>query len=267
MPRMIAYLGNDDSLTPVAVQSLRDSLDFPPTSESSGFGFGWIQDGRSLLRTNPKPGAAGPDFVGLMADIPSRSIVGHLRGSDEEGVDALDLQPFRFRRWVFAHVGEEPELEQTRAELLETVPEFIRGNVKGGRGSEVLGHLFLGELHRGDLLERGRTRPQACAEALFETMSRVQVEAAIAEFSFVAVTERGIVAGGLGRPLYFRQIRGLDQLREQPLFAGHHPKPVRHPSFKAVVVTDSAVTEDDGWSEIEDGRVLFVDTDWNVDFV
>lgn len=266
MPRMIAYLCNDDSLTPVAIQGLHDAVEFPATSKSTGFGFGWIQDGRSLLRTNPKPAGGGPDFLSLMADIPSRAIVGHFRDTDEEPADALELQPFRFRRWVFAHAGESPQIEETQNDLLQTIPEFIRGNIKGGAGAEILGHMFLTELHRRDLLERGRTKPQACAEAMLETMNRLQVEAAIADYAAVSVTERGLVAGRLGRPLFYRQIRGLEQFREQPLFAGHKPKPVRHPSFKAVVVTDAPAMEN-GWTEVADGRALYVDADWNVQLV
>lgn len=263
MARLIALLCNDDSLTPLAVRGLRESVDFPSTQEASGFGYGWIQDGRSLLRTTPKPGSGTPDFMDLMADIPARAIVGHIREPDGGSSPTLDLQPFRFRKWVFAHVGEQPELEQTRGRLLESVPDFIQGNIKGSTSSEVFGHRFLSELYSSGLLDKGRTSPERCAEGLAETIRAVQIEAAVAEFAAVAVTERSMVAGSIGRQLYYREVRGLQDSREQPLFAGHKPKQTSYPSFKGVWVTDSPTDASD-WEALPDGHVLSVGSGWDI---
>jgi len=255
-------LCNDDSLTAVAVGTVRDLVEFPDAATSSGFGFGWVQDGRSLLRANPKP-SSGAMFMDLMADIPARSVVGHIRGPEDEEVATLDLQPFRFRRWVLAHGGEEPHIGPMLDSLLDSIPEFVRGNVKGTTGSEVLAHVFLGHLYQRGLLDEGRTDPAGCAAALAETMRQVQLEAAIASFAAVAVTDRMLVAGGFGHALAFRVVRGLSHFKDQPLFAGHKPKPTQHPTFKGVFVTD-APTEGADWVEVPDGHVMWVDRDWEI---
>ncbi len=265
MTRLIAYICNNDSLNSVAVEALAPSLDVWPDEKPPGFGFGWIQDGRSLLRTTPKPSDGMPSLTGMLGDIRTRSFVAHVLEPGQQPAPALDLQPFRFRKWVCAHTGEVPEVDDARRELLETIPSFIRTNVKGDSGSEILCHMFLSELHGRSVLEDGRRDPRAAAEALHATMTRLQSEAAIAEFALVAVTERGLLAGAFGSDLFYREQRGLEE-KEAPLFAGHSPRPIQHPSFKSVTVTNAPNPDAEGWTKIPDGKVLFV-RDWTVEFV
>ena len=68
MAKLIGFLCNDDSLTATAFGAMRAEMAFPQATVSPGFGFGWIQDGRTLLRTHPKPAAGSPDLVSLASD-------------------------------------------------------------------------------------------------------------------------------------------------------------------------------------------------------
>lgn len=265
MPRMIAYLCNDDNLTPVALRLVRDSIELPPTGESSGFGFGWIQEGRSLLRTTPKPSRSSGALLDLMADLRTRASIGAVRDASEGPADPLALQPFRFRRWVFAHAGEDAGLAETHQQLLAEVPGFVSGNIKGTSSSEVFGHVFLGELHGENLLDT-RIDPEGCAAALAAAIRKIQIGAAVADLGIVAVSDRTLVAGAIGHPLYYREVRGLSHFKEEPLFAGHKPRPSSHPSFKAIFVTDAAVDGEE-WKLLPDGHVMWLDRDWNVAFV
>ena len=262
MSRLIAYMGNDDNLTWLALRAVGDELRLKPAATSSGVGLGWLQDGRSLLRNNPRPADDSPAFVDLLADIHSRSIIGYLRDGELEAVEPLELQPFRFRKWVFAQTGEEPADVGVRQALLEDVPAFIRGNIKGRAFSEAAFHHFLSRLHGHSVLEHSRTNPRGCAEALAETMRAVETGAAVADLSIAATTERVFVAGRLGAPLYYRAIRGLVAPAAEPLFAGHRPKAIEHPSFKAIVVCNGE-PEGEAWEEVPDRHVLWIDRDWS----
>lgn len=263
MSRLVAFTCNDHSLTPVAVRVAAASLDIPDVDETSGFGFGWIQDGRTLLRTHPRPTAGAPQFLDLMADIPARSIIGHYRDFDEGSASTRDMQPFRFRSWVVAHAGEAPETDASQTRLLAAVPEFVRGNVKGTSGAEVAGHLFLGRLYEAGLLDQARTAPARVADVMGASLRELSIQAAVVSASLVGVTERMLVAATLGRPLYYRLQLGISRDSEKPLFAGHTPKAVNHPTFKALVVTDSP--DDVGaWEEVPDAHSLTIDRDWNL---
>lgn len=263
MPRMIAYLCNDDSLTPVALRQAKASLDVLSPADSGGFGFGWLQGGRSLLRTTPRPGKGSAELLDLMADLRTRSCVGVIRDPEQGHVDPLDMQPFRFRRWLFAHTGEQVELPEIHAELLQDVPGFVASNIKGTTSAEVFGHLFLSELHSRNLLE-SRVDREACSEALAEAIRKIQIGVAVAKFAGLAVSERTLIAGGIGHELHYREFRGISQL-EEPLFAGHKPKSTDHPSFKAILVTNAPTNTDD-WVPIPDGQLLWIDRHWDVHF-
>lgn len=265
MPRLIAYLCNDDSLTPVALRAMQGSLELPPTAESGGFGLGWLQDGRSLLRTTPKPAPSSPALLDLMSDIRARALIGYVRDVSDGTVDTLNLQPFRMRRWVFAHGGEEAELAQTHQQLLGDVAKFVAGNIKGTSSAEVFGHVFLGELHARNLLDSAPDAAGQCANALATAIRKIQIGAAIADLGAIAVSDRMLIAGAVGHPLHYREMRGLSQMKEEPLFAGHKPKPTSHPTFKAVFVTDGP-TMGDEWKVVPDGHVMWLDRDWTVKF-
>ena len=262
MPRFLAFMCNDDNLTPVALRDLRERVAIPSTSDSSGFGFGWLQDGRSLLRTTPKPSSGVPELLDLMSDARARTLLGHILTMEEGSVATLDLQPFRFRRWIVAHAGEVVGHAQTLAGLKETLPSFVAANIKGSNPSEILSHVFLAELHRLNLIDNATNR-RGCGEAMAKTVQRLQVEATVAELALAAISERSIVAAAIGRPLRYYEYRGLSRQDGEPLFAGHKPKRLSHPTFKALALTDGEVVGE-GWKDVPDGHVLWVDDQWNV---
>ncbi len=265
MSRLIGYVCNDDSLMPVALRLIQESVELPPTAKSGGFGLGWLKEGRSLLRTTPKPAPSSPALLDLMADIRARALIACVRDR-REVVDTLDQQPFRLRRWVFAHGGEDAGLPATHQQLLADVPRFVSSNVKGTTSSEVFGHVFLNELHRRNLLDAEADAAGQCAAALAAAIRTIQVGAAVADFAAISISARLLIAGALGHALHFREVRGLSQTKELPLFAGHKPRPTSHPTFKALFVTDAPVRGPE-WQEVPDGHVLWLERDWTARFL
>jgi len=242
------------------LRELSDELELPETGESSGVGLGWVQGSRSLLRTNPKPAPNSASLVDLMTDVPARSILGFLRSTEES---SRPLQPFRFRKWVFAHLGETPSGEETIEDLLDGVPQFIRGNLKGKSPQKVFFHAFLGRLHSRNQLEAIPVDTEAVAEAMADTAGHIQRAAAVADFAAVAASERKLVVARLGTPLFYRLISGLEVPVEAPMFAGHRPKTSQYPAFRAVALTNAAERPGPEWVEVPDRTVLFFDEDWN----
>lgn len=251
MAEFIAYLCNDHNLTSVLFDALQ--IDTPRQKPSS---IGWIQDGRSLLREQPKP-TQNFTLTRVMGDVPSRSIIGYV--ADEPS----NLQPIRFRRWLFAHDGEFSELHETQDAFLDDVPDFIRASVGEATGSQIVFQKFLASLHGNDILDAQIPPAEMCAAALMNAMTASLLEAAVADFGAVAVSERAIVASSFNHPLYFQVIRGLERPLET-LFAGHQPKPTQYPNFKAIVVTNIEPEQREGWSVVDDQTTLYVDRNWDV---
>jgi hypothetical protein len=145
------------------------------------------------------------------------------------------------------------------------VPEFISSNIKGESGEELMFHQFLTELHHAGQLGKGQADARVCADSLASAIRGAQSHA-LAEYASVAVSERVVLFASVGVPLYYREVRGLTESREKPLFAGHRPKPIEHPSFKAFMVVECDESPGDSWTAAPDGQVGWVGRDWKLRF-
>ena len=259
MSRLIAYACNNDSLTQAALKAFGAELDLDSLTAPSGVGIGWVQGDRSLLRTNPKPLKPAPSILHLMSDVPGRATIGYVRDGSLGVVRAVNLQPFRFQRWVYAHVGGVSGAEALRARL----PEHILRNIKGDSASEVIFHALVDELRRSDLLKKTPIRPQAVVTTLAEAVSEMESQGAVENLQIVLGTYRRIFAIRLGAPLYVRVIRGLE-VKEEPIFAGHRPKAKKYSTFRAMLIVNGPRPV--GWEEVPDRRVVWLDDAWNLRF-
>lgn len=264
MFRLLGYLCNDATLNAAFFKHGLEHLEIDAVDVSSGLGLGWVQDGRSLLRTMPRPSRSSATLEAMLGDIPARSLIAHSRDTSDEPAATLDLQPFRYRRWVYAHAGELPASKELRSELLGNVPEFIAGNVKGDSGEEIMFHLFVAKLHEESQLD-GHTHGERCAAAMAHAVVDAQ-QVALASYAGIAVSERLMVFASAGVPVWYREVRGLSEAREKPLFAGHRPKPIDHASFKALMVVQADDSPGESWERAPDGQVGWMERDWKLRF-
>jgi glutamine amidotransferase len=268
MSRLLGYMCSDDSLTPYAMEEVRQQAWLDEANQPASLGFGWVQESRTLLRKHPSQSSEPVDVLGLLADIPARAIVGHMRENLDGAVDSLDLQPFRFRKWVYSQSGQVPRMEEFREELVARTPDHIRRNIAGKTGAEVVFHRFYHWLKKTGALTPSRAQGRRAAQALAATVDELEAQAHAAGFEgplsldIVAATERLVVAARLGDPIHYRVFDGMEQPGEEPLFAGHRPKRIKHPHFKGVFLGSKLRPEADGWRELSERSVMWVDGSW-----
>ncbi len=268
MSQVFGYICSDDSLTGVVMGQEGEPLRAIGPDERVGLGVGYLQDGRSLLRKHPKRKAASVDIPSLLGDIPSRSLVGHVRHSEQGSAGTKQLQPFRFRNWVYAQSGGSQGLEDTYDSLRASVPDHVRRNIKGTTMAELIFHIFVTNVGP-DLTKTPRSeRPELFARKLAQTMVQLQQsnsdngDNGLGSVQAVAVTDRCIVATRIGGSLHYRLVEGIEEPEEEPLFAGHKPKTIVHDRFRALLVANQI--DDDRWEEIPDHSVMWVDRDWEI---
>lgn len=268
MSRLLGYMCSDDSLTPYATDEVRRQAWLDEASQAATLGFGWVQESRTLLRKHPSQSNDPVDVLGLLADIPARSIVGHMRENPDAAVDALDLQPFRFRKWVYAQSGNVPRMEAFRDELVAETPDHIRRNIAGKTGAEVVFHRFYYWLKEYNALVPSRLQGERAARAVAATLDEMERRAHEVGFEgplsvdLVAATERLVVAARLGDPVHYRVFDGIEQPSEEPLFAGHRPKKIKHPHFRGVFVGSNIHPVTDDWRELAERSVMWIDGTW-----
>jgi glutamine amidotransferase len=216
MSRLFAYMGNDQDRAKCALYSARALLvaDGAAQKTYDGWGLGFYQGGEVLLQRRPKPPADPVDFYALARELRTDMIIGHVRAGTVGKPKNENTHPFRFRSWLFAHHGTVPNFEHAREELLSTVPDYLRRNIRGQTDSEALFHLVLAFLHGSGKLDDINISTALVRDALARALASVEKaagkEATQAMECALALTNgRQLVATRHGAPVYLQQQNGI----------------------------------------------------------
>lgn len=266
MTQLLGYICSDSSLTPYALKEVRREAWAQSSTPWAATGFGWIQESRTLLRKHPHHGDP-VDMLGLMADMSARSLVGHMSQDTNGGVDSLDLQPFRFRQWVYAQTGSLPQLDTYRSDMLAETPDYLRRGVRGSTDAELIFLRFYHHMCENGALARGDLHSEKIASALATTLSEAQSyrrsgDEEVFGLNIVAATERFMVAARTGPAMHLRMFAGMKHPTEEPLFAGHRPKTVEHPQFRAAFLASGLQPTKGDWRELAPNTITWVDSEW-----
>lgn len=179
-----------------------------------------------------------------------------------------NAQPFRFRQWLFAHVGEVDRADAVRDRLYEQLPEFLQSAVRGGTLSEVIFAQFLAELRSVGRTEDPTLEGPMAASLLKKAARAVeQVSGEVggtskAKLALVATNGRVLVAARRGQQaLAYRLLEGRAECARCGITAEAKESEVavRDHRRRRSVVLASSPNAGDGWVAVPDGGVLSVD--------
>ncbi len=269
MSRLVAYFGNEPERIECALFPARLALYARTTEATAGFGMGFVQGGDVLLQKRPRSEATEVDFFSLAKDLPAHALIGRVGLDDDGRTTAENADPFRFRWWLFGLVGETGGFFHVRERLLQSVPDFLRRNIRGRSPSEHIFHLFLAFLHDAGLLESLSPQPEAVQRALHESVMFVDrllaaVGSASTRLALVATNGRCLVAESHAHPLGFLEIRGITDCavcrgRGQD---EQYDRRVSHDTLRAVAIeANPAAPARPGWTPVRDGEALVVGAD------
>ncbi|MFY0530442.1 class II glutamine amidotransferase [Archangium gephyra] len=184
-----------------------------------------------------------------------------------------NTQPFRSRRWLFAHQGRLEDFADIRAGLLDEVPDFLKRQIRGETDSEVAFALFLKRLWETGHADDPRLPAEVAGRLLAETaksLSQASARAGAALTSTVNLLATNgyiLVATRLGgQPLYYTRLEGTDRCEVcglQPETPETQPGVAAHRRRRSVVVA-SHLKRPAGWVELAEGSVLTVGADLQV---
>lgn len=223
----------------------------------SRWGLGYVQSAEVLLSRHPRPSREGLDFFAVLGDLKSDYVIGY--AADDDGWNGgANTQPYRFRRWLFAHQGALDLPPAAAAAALEQVPDFLRRNIKGKASAELVFHVFLSLLHEAGQIDDHNLDPADTRRALRDTAERIAEHARAAGGgdgvgNLVVSNSRSMVAVRLGSPLYLRRLK-------------HQEDPKRPDTeFKAVLVVDGNELPGEGFEELPEGSALLISRDVTTD--
>lgn len=273
--RMIGYVASDRGRLDCALHMLDEELCSAP---GAGYGVGHYTDDALLLNRRPGVEVTDHRFAEFTGGIKTHMLLLHAFPLLARKVHASDLHPFKFRHWAAATTGD-CEMDaalgaQVREEILESVPDFIRRNIKGEGIAEGFFHHFLWRLHGVNQLDIGRSEPGPVVAAL-----RASIEFLHGCFERTGqadpcpqnalVTDGNIlVALRAGGRLAYRLQEGITDCRlcfgdSEPLDSFSVRE--SHQRFRAVFVASDLKQIPAGWQEIESGAAVVVGSDLKVD--
>ena len=266
---LVAYTGNEPENVACALFSARSALVSRGGENIEGWGLGFVQGGDVLLQKRPRVDARGIDLYGLVKDLRADALVGHVGLAP--GATAEDSDPFRFRSWLFGSVGDisETGFEAVRDRLLESVPDFLRRNIRGRSPSEHVFHLFLAFLHDAGTLDTPSPSPTLVHGALRNSMTFLDRLLASSgspsmRLALVATNGRCFVAANGAHPLRYLHVEGISDCPVcRGRVDGHRDgRRIAHEGLRAVIVEASRDIETRaGWGEVPERSVLIVGAD------
>jgi len=158
MARLFGLIGNRADLSGRVLELEREALLVPAGQVPPGplsWGVGFYQGGEVLIRRRPTDERNSLDLSALAKDLRSDLMVGHVRAATVGSVRTENTHPFRYREWLFAHTGSVMKYDAIRQRLLDSIPEFLRKNIRGDTDSEILFHVVLSFLHDANRLHDG----------------------------------------------------------------------------------------------------------------
>jgi predicted glutamine amidotransferase len=270
MSRLFGVRVSDASLLSCALYPFAKDLVTEVSEDNrEGWGVGFYQDDRVLVKKRPQSLKTKIDFAELAADVRTQSMICHARKPTSGMLAPEDTHPFQFRTWLFAHHGMLESFDARKAAIEEKIPEFLRQHLAGDTDSERAFFLFLTALSRSthQRLEDPTIRPEQVGDALRSSIQELKATQTKDPdtLNFIVTNGRTMVATGVNRPLYTATIQGIKdcpRCRVAPLVAGREPTAVDHPHLKAVLVA-TGLSHPTQWQEVPDNSMVLVDREVN----
>ncbi len=260
MSKLFACMCNQPKRLSAALAPVRATLVAePPVSR---WGLAYSQSGDVLLVRTPKSSDKPVDLAAPLAEIPTDCAIAQSLRDTGEGIPGGtdNTPPYRFRRWMFAMSGN-LDISDTggiAARLIEHVPEYMRRNIKGRTGAELVFHVFLAMLHDEGSVDDPNLPVASTRRALAATLKLVAAEVAkgtvTAPLGNVALSNgRSMVLARIDEPLRLRRLWVTGERGE------------RDDAFRGVLVVSGGDGDPrDGFEDVPAQRAVLVTRDLQV---
>ena len=265
MGRLVGYMANRTDRLRAALYQEREVVATRPASGPAGFGIGFYQGGEVLHKKRPSLSEADVDFQELAKDVQSDCVVMHLRQPTVGDFRSHNTHPFRFRRWMFAHTGTVDRFDALEDRLRETLPDFLRRNVRGRTDSEQVFHVILSFLHDVGQLDAIDVDTNAVLGALRAGVALVdrlvaEVGGNDSALNMLLTNGRHMFAVRRGSPMMFVERRGL----HDPPDHLTPSKPNAPTTLRYVMVVSDGPNTPPDWTGLEDRSVAVIDRNLEV---
>jgi glutamine amidotransferase len=229
---------------------------------AAGWGIGFYQGGEVLHKKRPLLEGEEIDWEEVASDVRSDCAVFHLRHATVGNFRSENTHPFRMRRWLFAHNGTIERFDAMREQLVESMPDFLRRNIRGDTDSEHFFHVVLSFLHDAGQLDQLDVEDKVVLSALRSSVALVdrlsaEVGAEPATLNMLLTNGRRMFGLARGAPFMYVERQGLHDVAEADEAA-------RASSFRYILAVSDGNDAPRDYQTVENGTVLVIDRDLNL---
>ena len=219
MARLFGFISNRPDLGAKVLEAEARLLEEKASGTTLGWGVGFYQGGELLLRRRPVDDRPTLPLADALRDLRTDVLIGHVRHATVGAMRTENTHPFKYRQWLFAHTGTVAGFPAMRDRLAESIPQFLRRNVRGDTDSELLFHLFLSFLHDAGKLDQPQVDASDARAALRSSLALVDrlsaEEGAEASGGNLLVTDgEYLVAVHANQRMAYRVFQGRHDLEE-----------------------------------------------------
>jgi glutamine amidotransferase len=267
MGAVVAVLQTDSELMRCQVRRLGSHVALgTPDRTPDAYGFGYYTTNAVLLGKRPSGAPQPLSLEDLVGEVDTEALLAHARHATIGNHKDENTQPFRFRRWLFAHVGTIEGFEAVRPAILAELPDHLRRSIMGDTDSEHAFALYLRVLRDLGEVDNLDIEPATVGRALAQTVKRIDELCRAAEvqkpstLTFVATNGRILAATRRGSPLFYALLEGILPCDREGIAASAKetdPRFGAHRRVKAVCFA-THILAPNGFIEVPEGSVVTV---------
>lgn len=254
----LAMLINDPLMMPCVAHHFAPAIEALDPASAAAVGVGRFERLDPYVAKVRPPMSSHP--LALLQRTQARLVMLSAMQTATSSLHPYNLQPFRYRNWLFAMAGTIGKLARPLDTQL-AIPSYIEKNIKGSTVPEVLFHQFLAYLHRQGLLAGERLDMTPLRKALESALSHHSVWFGEESPDNSMFLSDGIVLLGaaLDRPVYVANIEGISGC----LACGGDVdgNSIDHDHVRGVVALDTTGLPSEQWQTVGPGRIFQVDKD------
>jgi len=261
----LAIHQSDASLLGCVLRRLSGKVSLGPIEAAAGVGF--FQSDDVLLRKRPLVGQEPlPEKLAEGVESEAAVICSGAVSADARSFSEQLTLPFRFKRWLFASAGQPDSLRPIRAQLLKSLPDYLRRSVKGDSAAEALFFTFLSRLRDAGRLDDADVDAQTAARSLAAAVGEAergfeQLGQPLPGLSLLVSNGRVMAALRRGHPLFLGVIDGLIPCARCEIATSASdldPRVNSHRMLRAAMVLSGAQSAPEGFRELAERAVLAV---------
>lgn len=263
MCRLFGFRSVIPSQVHSSLVAAENALGVQSNHHPDGWGVAFYVDGSPHVTRSPMTAVSDALFHRVSGVVAAETVLAHVRQATQGTNNVLNCHPFQYGRWVGAHNGDIPNLEQKRAALLEEISPRLRRFVLGDTDSELVFFQFLSRLSDFGPLGGSHEILDVVA-ALRATLHAVHELCDDAEhkslLTFMITDGRCLVAVQDGKPLFYSTYKGRCPERDScPSLAHQCEAPSQTGLVNHFIISSEKLQGDNVWVALNRGDIMAVD--------